>query len=397
MQTPMYALRGTLRVFVLTCLLFGLFIPKSTAQQQELTDPTVYSFTLIDARTDEPIRSYDPIPDNAVINLNQLPLYMNIRVNTMGDVGSVKFDFIDRDRYHVENLAPFSLFGDVNGDFNDGRLREGTHTVTATPYPKNKARGEAGISSSITINVVREGESMTVTSFVLVNADTNEDIMVLEDRSRLDLADLPENLNVRAEVAGPSNSLAWSLTPKRKRHQEYTHIENVLPYALFGDTDGEYHNGTIGVGEYRITAMAFRQQHAKGTKGNPYSVRFNVTDSREEDNRSNLFRQDEAPSYTQQQDEQQGYEQPKEVSLHTAYPNPFNPTTTIRYSLAESTHARLVVYDLLGRQVDTLVDGIQNAGSHEVLFEASHLPSGTYLYRLTTPGNSLVRQFTLSK
>ena len=141
----------------------------------------------------------------------------------------------------------FLVWRRQEGDFNDGRLREGTHTVRATPYPKNKARGEAGISQSITFNVVREGPTLSVTSLVLVDADTHEDFMVLEDRTRLDLAELPENLNIRAEVAGPSQSLQWSLTPKQRRQQAYTHVENVMPYALFGDTAGEYHKGSIEV------------------------------------------------------------------------------------------------------------------------------------------------------
>ena len=388
----MKAFQGSLRLVALACFFCGFFTVNSFAQQDAITDPSALSFTLIDTRTDQPIPGFDPIPQNATINLNQLPLYLNIKVNTTGDVGSIKFDFKDRDRYHIENLAPFSLFGDVNGDFNDGRLREGTHTVTATPYPKNKARGEAGTAQSITFDVVREGPTLIVTSFVLIDADTNEDIMVLENRTRLDLAELPQNLNVRAEVAGPSKSLEFSLTPKQRRQQEFTHIENVLPYALFGDTAGEYHNGTIAVGEYLLSATAFRQQHAKGTKGVPYSIRINVSDSRQARNTPSWGQADPSPSQINQNDTT-----PNQIRLDNAYPNPFNPVTRIRYSLNESTYARLAVYDLLGRQVETLVDGVQNAGSHEIQFEASHLPSGTYLYRLTTPGKSLVRQFTLSK
>ena len=137
-----------------------------------------------------------------------------------------------------------------------------------------------------------------------------------------------------------------------------------------------------------ITAMAFRQQHAKGAKGTPYSIRINVIDSREQRNASALGQADPVPSHLNQNTDNQNNGTPREIRLDSAYPNPFNPATRIRYSLDASTHARLVVYDLLGRQIQTLVDGTQNAGSHEVVFEASHLPSGTYLYRLTTPGRA---------
>ena len=70
----------------------------------------------------------------------------------------------------------------------------------------------------------------------------------------------------------------------------------------------------------------------------------------------------------------------------TSYPNPFNPVATIQYALPSDGQVVLKVYDMLGRAVATLVDGRQAAGTHEVTFEASHLPSGTYLYRLEAAG-----------
>lgn len=77
-------------------------------------------------------------------------------------------------------------------------------------------------------------------------------------------------------------------------------------------------------------------------------------------------------------------EVPTETLMEPAYPNPFNPVTTIRYALASATKVQLVVYDMLGRVVETLVDGVQQAGRYDVSFDAGHLPSGLYLYRLET-------------
>ena len=84
-------------------------------------------------------------------------------------------------------------------------------------------------------------------------------------------------------------------------------------------------------------------------------------------------------------------------SLEQNYPNPFNPTTSIAFSLPESAQVSLAVYDVLGRRVATLVNGRLQAGQHSVQFEASSLPSGMYLYRLTTPTGSMTQKMILLK
>jgi hypothetical protein len=73
---------------------------------------------------------------------------------------------------------------------------------------------------------------------------------------------------------------------------------------------------------------------------------------------------------------------PAEFTLHGAYPNPFNPTTTIGFSLPEVSQVNLAVYGLSGRLVATLVDGWRDAGVHEVTFDGSGLTSGVYVYKL---------------
>jgi hypothetical protein len=70
------------------------------------------------------------------------------------------------------------------------------------------------------------------------------------------------------------------------------------------------------------------------------------------------------------------------ITLHQNYPNPFNPTTVISYQLPVASDVKLVVYDLLGREVRVLVNERKNAGSYEVKFDASGPSSGVYFYRL---------------
>jgi glycosidase len=77
---------------------------------------------------------------------------------------------------------------------------------------------------------------------------------------------------------------------------------------------------------------------------------------------------------------------PEDFTLRQNYPNPFNPGTTIVYSIPKAAQVTLNVYDVLGRRVATLVDEFQNAGSYQRYFDASHLSSGIYYYRIEAGG-----------
>ncbi|MHB1050397.1 MAG: IPT/TIG domain-containing protein [Bacteroidota bacterium] len=73
---------------------------------------------------------------------------------------------------------------------------------------------------------------------------------------------------------------------------------------------------------------------------------------------------------------------PLQYVLHQNYPNPFNPTTAIRFGITDDALVQLKVYDLLGREVASVVNGIVISGNHEYSFDARHLASGTYIYSL---------------
>jgi endo-1,4-beta-xylanase len=88
----------------------------------------------------------------------------------------------------------------------------------------------------------------------------------------------------------------------------------------------------------------------------------------------------------------------KTFTLSQNYPNPFNPSTTmIRYQIPESNHVTLIVYDVLGREVITLVNDQKPAGSYTQDWNAEKLPSGVYLYRLTSGTTSITKKMLLIK
>jgi hypothetical protein len=73
-----------------------------------------------------------------------------------------------------------------------------------------------------------------------------------------------------------------------------------------------------------------------------------------------------------------------DFSLSQNYPNPFNPTTTIKYAIQKRTFVELKVYDVIGREVEVLVNEAQESGYYEIEFNASKLSSGIYFYQIKT-------------
>ena len=80
---------------------------------------------------------------------------------------------------------------------------------------------------------------------------------------------------------------------------------------------------------------------------------------------------------------------PNKFSLHQNYPNPFNPSTKIRFDLHKPMHTKLIVFDVLGREIETLVDEELRAGSYEMNWNGSNYPSGVYFYRIAIHSDRL--------
>ncbi|MDX1586672.1 MAG: T9SS type A sorting domain-containing protein, partial [Balneolaceae bacterium] len=85
------------------------------------------------------------------------------------------------------------------------------------------------------------------------------------------------------------------------------------------------------------------------------------------------------------------------ANLNPNYPNPFNNATTINYDLAQDANVVLSIWNIVGQKVETLIDGVQPSGEHEVVWNASSLPSGFYIARLEVDGKVFIRKMTLIK
>lgn len=88
---------------------------------------------------------------------------------------------------------------------------------------------------------------------------------------------------------------------------------------------------------------------------------------------------------------------PDDFEMAQNYPNPFNAQTEIQYSLPRDSHVKIVIYNMLGQITENLVDEEQSAGVHDVIWDASHVPTGVYFYRIVASEFTQTRKMLLMK
>ncbi len=111
--------------------------------------------------------------------------------------------------------------------------------------------------------------------------------------------------------------------------------------------------------------------------------------------RIRIVRSSELPPAPPETGREAGRNIPLEFALEQCYPNPFNPSTTIEYSLPEEANVSLVIFNVLGQDLSTLVSGYEGAGRKTVKFDGSNLPSGVYFYRIVADGFVQTRKMLL--
>ncbi|MCH6198943.1 YDG domain-containing protein [Aquiflexum sp. LQ15W] len=330
-----------------------------TVIQSEAT-LAITSFTLVNARTNKDILT---LTNGLQISQDQVQgLLLNIRANTNPSVvGSVYFTISGPvNRTVTENVVPYALFGDNNGNYNGRTLPVGNYTLTAMAYSISRRRGTAGKVSSIQFSIVptpvsvtgitttpstsslivgktlqvtatvlpsnatnkavvwatsdpavasvserglvtalspgvttvtattldgnfssttlvtvsQSNPSLSIESFTLVNARTNKDILTLTNGLQISQDQVQGLLlNIRANT-NPSvvGSVYFTISGPVNR----TVTENVVPYALFGDNNGNYNGRTLPAGNYTLTAMAYSRSKRRGTAGPLSTITFSI-------------------------------------------------------------------------------------------------------------------------
>ncbi len=168
-------------------------------------------------------------------------------------------------------------------------------------------------------------------------------------------------------------------------------VFNSESYQIQVATDNDFSN--VVLDESEIGTSSFSPQSDLPTGTLYWRVRTHYDESKSEWSPANIYHSEEGDATSIA-----GYESdllPGEIRLKPNYPNPFNPTTNIRFELGHGTEIALQVYDVTGRLVAVLADGYHERGVHEATFDGSRLASGTYLYRLQASGQVITQKMLL--
>ncbi|MDP5170897.1 MAG: T9SS type A sorting domain-containing protein, partial [Bacteroidia bacterium] len=314
----------------------------------ERNDDCVTGFTLINADTDTDI---GPIQDGDVIDLKVLGTNdLTLRAEVLGnDIESVRFWFNGNSNHRTENESPYAFNGDNgNGDFYPYQFVPGTYTVRATPYSMNNAQGDQGTPAMITFTVISTPDM--ITEFILVNANSNQDIGPIEDGDVIDLSVVGTNqLSIRAMTnPSPVGSVLFGLNGTANFQ-----TENNMPYALNGDNNGNYNPVTFHPGSYTVTATPFSQRSRKGDQGQAKTIQFTVVGG----SSSGLL---------------------ANTPILGTFPNPASTEVTVELSNVESGKLEMTVVNLMGSVVYRSSESV-NVGPWRQQVSLRDLPAGVYM------------------
>ncbi len=301
----------------------------------------------------------------------------------------------------------------LQSQVNAGNVEVASHSRTHPSTPYQDAAGEVAGSRSDILNSVilvppfKSGSSEYVYTWIAPYGDYDSTVDSLLGTSGYLDARLYANLDTaspRAYVYGDSTLAAWD---ESRNHFTafFPTVELGAPSWGGGDTsltslNGLYDTIVAKGGVYHVMwhpqviyddrGKAYLTEHLSHISGhrNIWYANLGVV---------YLYHMLQAENGSPLDAIAQVEERLGSFDLTQNYPNPFNPTTAISYKLSALSNVTLNVYDLLGREVATLVNAVQKIGTYEVKFDGSRLASGVYFYRLMAAGRVTTRKMVLMK
>ena len=253
----------------------GVFTTDSWSDIPPVPDIVVSKMILINTDTQEEIAE---ITDGDDIEIDFAGITnLGIRVLTIPEtIGSLDISLSGAFAHRqTENMLPYSLFGDQpgSGDLSGRPLPPGSYRLNVVPFSDANLGGSNSPNALINFNIIQK-QTIAVTGFKLFDADTDTEIMPLEDGAVIDLATLDKwNLSIIAETnLADLGSVALSLSGA----YEASRIENHLPYSLFGEDGTDTRGVELCAGVYQVTATPFSESYGQGIQGNTIAAQFTL-------------------------------------------------------------------------------------------------------------------------
>ena len=256
--------------------------PNENCADEIVFGETIRGFTLVDADTNTDIYK---MKEGGVIDIDTFGnRKLNIRVNQLDEV-AISVDFVltgPINRTWTENVTPYALFGDINGNYNGVKLPLGNYHLEATAYLSEYRINGTGINFSVGT------DTNAITSFNLIAAESDlnfddrkeyyiNDGQVFDQNSYpFSVAGNPVEISINANT----NSYATgSVHFELSGPVSYTRVENVAPFTLFGDFEGDYYGQILPVGNYTLTATPYGGKNSKGKIGKALTIDFTMVKS----------------------------------------------------------------------------------------------------------------------
>ncbi len=251
------------------------------------------------------------------------------------------------------------------------------------------------VNNTLTVNGYTLGEGTAAETINKANPDNtpevldgSEDFLITDANSEVALPVELTRFEVQPEITNGKTMLVWETATEKENYGFY--INRSFLGLQSADESQKQNLDTTWV------ELAFIEGNGNTTESQSYSF----TDENIEEAGRYLYRliqMDFDGKTTAYEPVEFLFAGPETFRLGQNYPNPFNPVTIIPYDVAQRSHVRVDVFNVLGQRVQTLVNEVKNPGSYRLDFNASQLASGMYIVRYTVQGRSFIRKMLLVK
>ncbi|MEO1654651.1 MAG: hypothetical protein AAFU64_13985, partial [Bacteroidota bacterium] len=236
--------------------------------------PEILPIRLIDA---EQNLLLDALSQGAKIDLAQVGTsFLSLEaLRNPAETGSVSFNLTGPlNHQQLENLAPYTLFGDDSGNYEGDFFPLGAYQIEVVVFAGKRGSGE--ILDQFTLNFsIQDSRSPTIESLSLMDSRSNQAVDFLNEGAVLDITQIDPGFSIRANPGGSVASMKFELFQDAILIKEQ--VENVAPYALFGDSpQGNYTPANLSPGDYQIKVSAFGEKKAQGAVGGFIERSFRV-------------------------------------------------------------------------------------------------------------------------